>query len=247
MPEREINSTAGSDSSSAPACPKRPRLYLLADVRLYRDGLVYILERGGAFDVLGASDLSDQCVAQVAAHNPDGLVLDMGNSSGLDVAKRLISILPNLKIIAFGVRETERLVLACAEAGIAGYVTADSTEQDLTNAVMRALRGELSCSPRIAGLLFKTVGVLSAIPTTQIGRESLTNRENQILNLLCEGKSNKEIGRALRISNATVKNHVHNILEKLDVRRRGEAAARLRALRSTERETPRAQALSTVE
>ena len=247
MPERQINSIAGSDFSSAPACPKRPRLYLLADVRLYRDGLVYILEHGGAFDVLGASDLSDQCVAQVAAHNPDGLVLDMGNSSGIDVAKRLISILPNLKIIAFGVRETERLVLACAEAGIAGYVTADSTEQDLTNAVMRALRGELSCSPRIAGLLFKTVGVLSAAPTTQIGQESLTNCENQILNLLCEGKSNKEIGRALRISNATVKNHVHNILEKLDVRRRGEAVARLRALRSTERQTPRAHAVSTVE
>ena len=247
MPERQINSTAGSDSSSTPVSPKRPRLYLLADVRLYRDGLAYILEHCGAFDVLGASDLSDQCVAQVAAHNPDGLVLDMGNSSGLDVAKRLISILPNLKIIAFGVRETERLVLACAEAGIAGYVTADSTEQDLTNAVMRALRGELSCSPRIAGLLFKTVGVLSAPPTTQIGQELLTNRENQILNLLCEGKSNKEIGRALRISNATVKNHVHNILEKLDVRRRGEAVARLRALRSTERQTPRAHAVSTVE
>lgn len=247
MPERQINGTAGSDSSSASAFPKRPRLYLLADVRLYRDGLVYILERGGVFDVLGASDLSDQCVAQVAAHNPDGLVLDMGDSRGFDVAKRLISILPNLKIIAFGVRETERLVLACAEAGIAGYVTSDSTEEDLTNAVVRALRGELSCSPRIAGLLFKTIGVLSATPTAQVGRESLTNRENQILNLLCEGKSNKEIGRALRISNATVKNHVHNILEKLDVRRRGEAAARLRALRATERPTPRAQALSTVE
>lgn len=245
MPERQINIVAGSDSSSAPACPKRPRL--LCDIRLYRDGLVYILERGGVFDVLGASDLSDQCVAQVAAHDPDGVVLDMGDSRGFDVAKRLISILPNLKIIAFGVRETERLVLACAEAGIAGYVTPDSTEEDLTNAVLRALRGELSCSPRIAALLFKKVGVLSTTPKIQIGRESLTNRENQILNLVCEGQSNKEIGRALRISNATVKNHVHNILEKLDVRRRGEAAARLRALRWTERQTTRAQASSTVE
>jgi DNA-binding NarL/FixJ family response regulator len=123
MPERQINSVAGSDSSSAPACPKRPRLYLLCDVRLYRDGLVYSLERGGVFDVLGASDLSDQCVAQVAAHNPDGIVLDLGGSRGFDVAKQLIAILPNLKIIAFGVSETERLVLACAEAGIAAYVT----------------------------------------------------------------------------------------------------------------------------
>ena len=247
MPEGQTNSVEGRDSCSAPVESKCPRLYLLCDVRLYRDGLVYSFERRGVFDVLGASDLSDQSVAQIAAHNPDGVVLDMGDSRGFDVAKRLITILPNLKIIAFGVRETERLVLACAEAGIAGYVTPDSTEEDLTKAVVRALRGELSCSPRIAGLLFKRVGTLSTTPRTPVGRESLTGRENQILNLLCDGKSNKEIGRALRISNATVKNHVHNILEKLDVHRRGEAAARLRALGSTERQTTRAQASTRME
>jgi DNA-binding NarL/FixJ family response regulator len=222
----------GTPLSRARDHAARPRLLLLCDVRLYRDGLVTSLQRRDRFDIVGASDLSDKSVEHAAAQNPDGVILDMSDSRGFEVAKRLIAILPKLKIIAFGVRETEGLVLACAEAGIAGYVTPDSTEEDLTHVIASALRGELSCSPRIAGLLFKTVGALSSSPASRIGRESLTKRENQILDLLCQGKSNKEIGRTLRISYATVKNHVHNILEKLEVRRRGEAAAHLRTLNS---------------
>ena len=228
---------AGSSTSRGPEHSVRPRLFLLCDVRLYRDGLVYSLQRRNLFDIVGASDFSDQNVAQIIGLAPDAVVLDTAEARGFEVARQLAANLPNIKIVAFAVRETEHLVLACAEAGIAGYVTPDCTEEDLANALVHALRGELSCSPRIAGLLFQRIGALSAKTHVEIDRGELTVREKQILKLLCEGMSNKEIGRALRISYATVKNHVHNILEKLQVRRRGEAVAQLRALRSTARQT----------
>lgn len=238
MPGRETCDVAGSNSFSSAEGAKRPRLFLLCNVRLYREGLAYSLERRKAFEILGASGVSDQSVLQITMLRPDAVILDMSDSQGFEVAKRLIANLAKLKVIAFGVREMDHLVLACAESGITAYVTPDSTEEDLVNAVQHALRGELSCSPRIAGLLFQRIGALSAKPKTPIRRDALTDREDQILNLLCEGKSNKEIGRALRISYATVKNHVHNILEKLEVRRRGEAAAYSRTLNSTFQRQP---------
>lgn len=238
MPGCETHNAAERNSFGAAERTKRPRLFLLCDVRLYREGLVYSLERRNAFEILGASGVSDQSVLQITSLRPDAVILDMNHSHGFEVAKRLMANLAQLKIIAFGVREADHLILACAESGITAYVTPDSTEEDLINAVQHALRGELSCSPRIAGLLFQRIGALCAKPKSQIGRDALTDRENQILNLLCEGKSNKEIGRVLRISYATVKNHVHNILEKLEVHRRGEAAARLRMLNSTYQRQP---------
>src|SRR6516164_2315257 len=93
-------------------------------------------------------------------------------------------------------------------------------------------RGSPASSPRMAGLLFRRVRALVTERTDQRLPESLTRRERQVLGLLEQGMSNKEIARALRIGGATVKNHVHNILEKLQVHRRGEAAARLRAGRN---------------
>jgi two-component system nitrate/nitrite response regulator NarL len=160
---------------------------------------------------------------------PDVIIIDIGAPDSFAVAKSLGISLPTVKIVAFAVNEVDYLVLACAEAGIAGYVGPDGSETDLVAAVEYALRGELYCSPRIAALLFRRVAALSAQPRKPSEQASLTQREQQILGLVGEGMSNKEIGRALRIGDSTVKNHVHSILEKLEVHRRGEAAAQLRA------------------
>jgi two-component system nitrate/nitrite response regulator NarL len=215
-------------ASSVDAAPRQARIFLLSDVRLYREGLLWSLSRQQAFEVLGAGDLSTGTMAYVVDLTPDVVILDVGVAAGFAAAKALSSRLPSAKIIAFAVSEVDHVVLACAEAGIAGYVAPDGSEADLVNAVQFALRGELYCSPRIAGLLFRRINVLSARLAGSSGPDPLTQRERQILDLVCEGMSNKEIGRVLRISDATVKNHVHNILEKLHVHRRGEAAARLR-------------------
>ncbi|HEX7241600.1 MAG TPA: response regulator transcription factor, partial [Longimicrobiaceae bacterium] len=123
--------------------------------------------------------------------------------------------------------ETEDVVLACAEAGVSGYVSRGASLDDLVGALRSVARGELVCSPHIAGSLFRRVAALSerreASPAAV-----LTPREREILGLIDQGLSNKEISRRLRIELSTVKNHVHNLLEKLQVSRRGAAAACLR-------------------
>jgi DNA-binding NarL/FixJ family response regulator len=201
----------------------------LSDVRLYREGLLLSLSRQEALEVVGADDCSLRTLPYLVERNPEVVILDVAASEAFPIANMLSLRLPITKIIAFAVSEVDDVVLACADAGIAGYVAPDGSASDLISAVEFALRNELYCSPRIAHLLSRRVGMLSAQLARSPETQMLTQRERQILGLVGEGKSNKEIGRALRISNATVKNHVHNILEKLQVHRRGEAAARLRA------------------
>jgi DNA-binding NarL/FixJ family response regulator len=208
----------------------KARVFLLSEVRLYREGLLSSLARQQAFEVLGAADMSNAAVARVIGLRPEVIILDISAPNSFPFAKSLGISLPSAKIIAFAVSEIDHLVLACAEAGIAGYVAPDGSEQDLLTAIEYALRGELYCSPRIAGLLLRRVAALSGRPARPAEHASLTPRERQVLGLVAEGMSNKEIGRSLRIGDSTVKNHVHNILEKLQVHRRGEAAVRLRVM-----------------
>jgi DNA-binding NarL/FixJ family response regulator len=217
-------------TASHPIHPPIPatRLFILSAVRLYREGLLWSLTRQQAFQTLGAADLSDAAMARVVRLQPDAIILDVGVPESFGAAKLLSTSLPQVKIVAFAVAEIADVILTCAEAGIAGYVAPDGSENDLIAAVDYALRGELYCSPRIAGLLSRHVLALSAQRVGLADRPSLTRREQQILSLVGEGMSNKEIGRMLQIGDSTVKNHVHNILEKLEVHRRGEAAARLR-------------------
>ena len=186
------------------------------------------LTRLQVFEMLGVEDLSRAAVARVIGLQPDAIILDIGAVESLATARLLGISLPKVRVVAFAVSEIDHLVIACAEVGIAGYVGRDGSEGDLVAAVECALQGELYCSKRIAGVLSRRVAILSAQSSRPDQHPCLTPREHQVLNLVGEGMSNKEIGRALRIRDATVKNHVHNILEKLQVHRRGEAAARFR-------------------
>ena len=149
-----------------------------------------------------------------------------------------------VKVVAFSVAETEDEVCECAEAGIAGYVPRNGSKEDLIAAVENAVRGEVLCSPRVAASLFRRLA--ARVQTTRLRppEAALTSREQDIIALIDRGLSNKEIARQLKISLPTVKNHVHNILEKLQVRRRGAAAALLREAalaRATTRRAPTRQ------
>jgi DNA-binding CsgD family transcriptional regulator len=128
-------------------------------------------------------------------------------------------------------------LIACAEAGIVGFVTRDASVDDLVDAIRNALRGEVICSARVSGLLFQRMAALSGATQAPSNMRLLTRRECEIAKLVYEGMSNKEIARSLRIASATVKNHVHNILEKLQVSRRSAAAAILRRAASGKRRT----------
>jgi two-component system, NarL family, nitrate/nitrite response regulator NarL len=138
------------------------------------------------------------------------------------VAETLRSLSPKSKLVAL------EDVFACAAAGFAGYVTREAGVDEMLCTVRAASDGQMTCSPHIAAALFDQLADRLNPSKAANGASVLTVRERQVLMLSNEGWSNKEIGRRLRISPATVKNHIHSILQKLRVERRGQAAARLR-------------------
>ncbi|MGC2776549.1 MAG: response regulator transcription factor, partial [Bradyrhizobium sp.] len=167
-------------------------------------------------------------VARIAGLRPDAVLLDASLLDGAASPRCIREIVPEIKVVAFAVTEIDQEVIACAEAGISAYVPREGSTEDLVAAVHQAMRGELVCPPRVAALLFGRVATLSAEQTAPIDDGALTQREQEIIPLIERGLSNKEIARHLYVGTATVKNHIHNILEKLRVRRRGEVAARMR-------------------
>jgi DNA-binding NarL/FixJ family response regulator len=204
-----------------------PRLFIVSDVRLVSEGLALALSQEPSVVVVGSSDLSVS-PAGISQFFPNVLLLDVARPSSLDLCRQLRQVLPDVKIVAFAVAEVDREIIACAEAGVSGFVSRKGSIQELVAAVHRAARHELLCSPRTAALLFSRVAVLSPTSGTAVSQNILTRREREIVALIEKGLSNKEIAHVLRIGHATVKNHVHSILAKLQVRRRGEAAAHTR-------------------
>jgi DNA-binding NarL/FixJ family response regulator len=195
-------------------------------VRLLREGLVLSLSRQPALAVADAAGLTIS-PTHIAAARPDVVLVDVGTPGGLAALLALRHALPDLKIVAVAVSDVEHEVVACAEAGVSGFVSRDGSIQDLVTAIHCAMRNELVCSPRIAGMLFRRVAAIRSERSVGPDNSALTRREHEIVSLMTQGLSNKEIARHLRIQNATVKNHIHSILAKLHVHRRGEVAARM--------------------
>jgi DNA-binding NarL/FixJ family response regulator len=212
-----------------PACTlvRPPRLLIVSDVLLYREGLSAALVREPSVEVAGAVPGAEAARA-ITGLAPDVVLLDASLAEGLALARDIRLRAPATRVIGFGVSTSEEGVLACAEAGLAGFVGREGTVVDLAAAAHRALRGELSCSARVAALLFDRVASLAQARQADATAAALTHRERQISALIEEGLSNKEIALELRIGFATVKNHVHNILEKLNVARRSGIQGRLR-------------------
>jgi two-component system nitrate/nitrite response regulator NarL len=160
---------------------------------------------------------------------PDIIFLDVSMPDGLRLIHDLHMVVPDAAVVATAVAETDGEIVACAEAGVAGFVTRDQSLAEAVRVLESVARGESPCSPRTAAALLRRVAVLSAQRKPPGPPDGLTPRENQIAGLIARGRSNKEIARELCIEISTVKNHVHHMLEKLGVRGRAEAAARVRA------------------
>jgi len=177
--------------------------------------------------VLGSATDAVDAATQAQLLHPDTILVDMLMHDGLATVRALARGVAEAKVLALAVGEREEDVVACVEAGAAGCVTRDASCQQVVAAMEAIARGEAPCSPLMTAALFKHVRTLAAGRPEGL-EERLTRREQEILGLIDEGLSNKEIAQALCIEIATVKNHVHSILEKLHVARRGEAAAAVR-------------------
>jgi two-component system nitrate/nitrite response regulator NarL len=208
------------------------RVLVVAGTRLYREGLATYLAGADALTVVGTAGDAADAIARVRELRPDVVLLDVALAGDVTELRTIVAAEPGARVVAFGIVESEEAVIACAEAGVAGYVGREASMPQLVEVLEGARRSELVCSPRVAATLLRRVGALAR--EREPGHESperLTSRETQIVALVDEGLSNKEIARRLGIELSTVKNHVHNVIEKLHVSGRSEAAARVRSLR----------------
>jgi two-component system, NarL family, nitrate/nitrite response regulator NarL len=199
------------------------RVLIVASIRLYREGLAQLLSTNGGFAVVGTESTGRDAVERVDETAPDVTLVDMDIPDLGDISAAFATRSPRIPLVAVSVTESDSEVLACAEMGLAGYVTRESSIAELAAALRGAAGGELFCSPRTAGILMRRVAELSADRLRNGSVALLTQREREVATLMCEDLSNKEIASRLCIEVATVKNHVHNVLDKLNVHRRSEA------------------------
>lgn len=197
------------------------RVLIASEVRLYRIGLERLLREIADVTIVGSASSAEEACGLAGALIHEVLLLDMAMPDAYGIARRVGRLSPVSKVVALGTPEDEAEVLACAEAGIAGYVTRDGSVADVVAAIRTIARGEVYCSAKVAGSLVRRVAERASSMPAAGG--SLTAREGQIFKLLQQGLSNKMISRTLGIELPTVKNHVHNILTKLGIHRRAEA------------------------
>jgi two-component system nitrate/nitrite response regulator NarL len=206
--------------------PTLVRISIISNVRAGRDALAQALAVYADITVLGVHPPDREALGAIARARPDAVLLDWLTARDETLLARLRSA--GAKVIVLGVLEDESEVLACAASGVSGYIPHDASLDMVVGMIAAVVRGELVCSPRMAAAMFKRIASLGAAPAAHNGSGGgappLTPRETEIAALLEHGLSNKEIARSLGIRVATVKNHVHHILGRLQVRRRGEAA-----------------------
>jgi DNA-binding NarL/FixJ family response regulator len=203
------------------------RLFVVSDIRLYRDGLCQILGGRAGIEIAGVAASVESAISTIRALRdlPDVALLDGAHPNGIAAVGRLADAVPGVKVLVITVRDEASDVIACAEAGAAGFVTRDASIDELIEALEGITLGEVRCSPRMTASL---LGHLASVARRPRPSRTLTVREEQILALITTGLSNKQIAHQLAIELPTVKNHVHRIIEKLGVSNRTQAAASAR-------------------
>jgi len=200
---------------------------VISPIRLLRDGVVELLARRKAAPSLRAAATSDEALGVLEEDTSRVVLLDAGMPDAPATARRLERHAGVRAVIAIAVVPDDvASQVTLAECGVRGYVSHDGSMDELLAATDAALRGELHCPPRLAAALARRLANVRGRQTEGVG--ALSHREREIVQLVDSGMSNKEIASQLHIEMATVKNHMHHILHKLGVQRRGEAAAALR-------------------
>jgi two-component system nitrate/nitrite response regulator NarL len=202
---------------------RKMQVVVLTRTRILREALVNVLDGRRRFTAYGAGSV-EEALAQVRAVNADVLLLDAPLPDAFRAVRSIRVANLTTTVVALGAPENTAAVVAWAGAGVAGCMTVESTLAELEQVLEGVAEGKTPCSASVGGLLFDRLALLSASQLARLPEQKhLTRREVEILRLVSKGLSNKEISAALCIHVPTVKNHVHRIFEKLDVRTRAEA------------------------
>jgi DNA-binding NarL/FixJ family response regulator len=187
------------------------RLMIVDDHPVVREGLRGMLEADPGITVVGEAASGDEAVARARELGPDVILMDlrMPNGDGVSATSRILANRPESRVIVLTTYETDQDIVRAVEAGAAGYLLKDTSRADLLAAIVSAARGETVLSPSVATRLVTRMRA----PAT----ESLSPREVEVLSLVARGLTNGEIGKALFISETTVKTHLLRVFGKLGV------------------------------
>jgi DNA-binding NarL/FixJ family response regulator len=207
--------------------PEPVRVFIVDDNRLLREGLVSMLAEQEDVVVIGAAASGRKALEKIKDLRPEVALIDIGMPAkdGLEVTQALRRDAPDIKVIVLGMSDLSAEIMASIEAGAAGYVLKEASFNTLVDTIRAVHRGETFSSPRVTASLFSRIAELAGERVLKIPLSSvrLTPREVEIINHIADGLSNKEIAQRLSIEAQTVKNHVHNILDKLQLQNRLEA------------------------
>lgn len=208
------------------------RVFLVDDQVFFLEGLKRVLEKEKDIEIVGQSLDGRSAISKIAEVLPDIVLMDitLPNMDGIEATRLIKKQNPGVDIIMLTVSDDPQSVFPAIKAGAMGYLLKDETPQELIKAIRAVYTGEALLSSRIASILLKEFKTLfekkeEKVKTSLNGNiyDNLTNREIEVLTLVANGMSNKEIARELIITERTVKNHISNIFQKLHVNDRTQA------------------------
>jgi DNA-binding NarL/FixJ family response regulator len=194
-----------------------PQTILIADDhRLLREGLRTLLERDG-FRVIGEADNGRSAVKLAKELQPDIVITDIGmpELNGVDATRQICAAALRSKVLALSMHSESRFVLGILDAGASGYLLKDAAFEELSVAIKSVLKGQIYLSPAIAGVVVERS--LGRFPKARSPLAKLSKREQEVLQLIAEGKSTKEIAATLYVSVKTVEGHRKQIMDKLAI------------------------------
>jgi DNA-binding NarL/FixJ family response regulator len=216
-----------SAGSCAPLRSQVAALHVLVieDNRVVRDAVAALLADSEGLRVVGATGFGAETLQMVEQLRPDIVLLPAVGARTVELTRAVTRRFATVRVLVFGIKELPDHVTEVIEAGAAGYVRDDASVDEFREVVQLVARGEARVAPQIASSLFARLATLaSARRASERARSvKLTPRELEILRLVAEGLTNKEIAARLHVEQQTIKNHMHNILERLSLRRRQQA------------------------
>jgi DNA-binding NarL/FixJ family response regulator len=201
----------------------RLRIAVVDDHPLFREGVVHTLRGARALDIVGEGATAEDAIHIAEKQLPDIVLLDISiPGGGIEATRSILRVSPFTKVIVLTISEREDDVTKALEAGAKGYVLKGTSGSNLVETLLAVSRGESYVTPALAARLLRHV--TQQEPSRAPSLPELTIREAEILAEVARGLTNKEIARALILSEKTVKHHMTNIMQKLQVRNRVEAA-----------------------
>jgi DNA-binding NarL/FixJ family response regulator len=205
------------------------RIVLADDHPVYRDGLRALIDRSPDLELVGEASSGAEAIALAAASSPAVILMDirMPGMSGIEATRQILEARPETRILILTMSEDDDSLFAAMRAGARGYLPKDADSEDLVRAIRAVAVGEVIFGESIATRLQAFFKADRGRPATNPFPE-LTDREDEVLELIARGQSNSEIARRLEISDKTVRNHVANVFNKLRVADRSQAIVRAR-------------------